>query len=355
MAQNIMRRNDMAVPGVGGILRLTSDPSAPNAVNLNETVSLSDGAVSVTLPVADYSGYSLLTFVWRAIDGSGNEVADTWTMVPVSGTTVLGQAEGPNGENPPVFGATAGLSPSYEMCITDTSGRMGYSRGVQAISSNPVALVVTTNPTLDTPTEGEPLAGNGPVFTGEPNVTWSWVYQMAEDGSGTNAVDVAGVGMAPEIDPPRNYLRRGALFTGSGTAGLEGPYWSEWEQIQPASVETGFIGFAVAQTANPVLPEHAVGDWLIAAAVKTGDHGGVAPSVTNGTSENWQLWGSAIDGTDRAIAVYRQLATRTNHTITWANVGGNADRPVWVYRGRTPDVLRIQTFGNALTFTYPEL
>lgn len=244
MANEVITQTGLPVLGTGGLGQLTAVEAAPNGVNLSETVDiLTEGAVRqvyITLPSADYSSYTSATLVWRARDGGGAAIADVWTFALASGTTLLGPADVPANGIPAVLGVCAGTNPRYELCVSNASG-MGYSRGILSVASSLIALNVSDNPTLDAPTEGMPLTGLAPVYTGEEDVTYSWSYQVGEDASGTGAVTSDNGGICPEIDGSLSFIRRGALFAdgGSGsTTGLEGPYWSDWVEITAASVST---------------------------------------------------------------------------------------------------------------------
>ena len=122
------------------------------------------------------------------------------------------------------------------------------------------------------------------------------------------------------------------------------------------SAESDFgelVAYAGSSSTNPTMPTHAIGDWLITVGARVSSHSGVAPSVTIDGTNPWVLWGSLTEGADRSIAVYKMEATRTDHTVTWANVGGT--RAVWVYRGKEPDVLKLATYANGTSIVIPEL
>lgn len=276
MTNKAFTRNGLAALGPGGLVQLLPDPDAPNGVDLNETVSCPGevGArqVTVTLPAAEYSGYSLLTFVWRAIAPDGTDTAATWTMEPVAGDTVLGPAD--NGEA--VFGACAGLEPRYEMFITDTSGRMGYSRGLQSVAYDEVAFTVNANPIITgTPTEGDPVTFTPLDYVGEEDVTISYVYQLTEDTSDTNpGTEFAANGLVPNISGARDCFRIGAYANGTGTSNPSGPYWSASVEITPAAVSV-----PVSQTRATIVASN-----RIALDARTGALPVAGGTLTSGTA-----------------------------------------------------------------------
>lgn len=245
MANKVITRNGMVVTGPGGIASCTADASAPNGTNLGETVSILTvgGArqVSVTLPVASYAAYSALVFVWRARDGSGAEIADTWTMrSPASGTTVLGPADVPADGSPAVLGTCTGTEPRYEMCAVDTSGRIGYSRGLQTITfDTTVSFTVNANPILPAPqTAGNTIAYTPLDYTGDPDVTVTYKVQPTEDTSSTNPGTETDSTLVPDIAGAKDCFRINAYAYGPGTSEPSGPYSSNSIAITAASVST---------------------------------------------------------------------------------------------------------------------
>jgi hypothetical protein len=106
---------------------------------------------------------------------------------------------------------------------------------------------------------------------------------------------------------------------------------------------------------SPALGAHVAGDKLVAMAFRTGNHGGVGPTLTDivdGTNP-WEVWFELVEGTNRAVTVYKMTATSNNHTATWSNASGR--RVAWGFRGKDFDVIAAETTSGSTNVPFPEL
>jgi hypothetical protein len=330
MINKAQRRNGLIVRGQNGHVRVLAHPDAPNAVDLGEAVSIlpSDNTlrdVRFILPEGtDTSGYSLFTLVWYADDAAGNPIrpAPAFSFAPTSGSI---------GSEEDVLGAASGRNPRYELLVTDTSGRMGFSRGLQTPTFGSITtLDVTTNPTLDDPVEGMPLTGETPVYTADDAATYSWVYQVAEDASGTNSDDIELPGdICPPITGAFTHIRRGALFTGLGTDGLEGPYWSGWDAIIPAEVVTPVtLASAAIIASNRIALTNVTATPLVRDTITSGAATATVVAYVSGTGSAGTLYTGPITGG----------SVMGGALVSWAGGSGTAigDSAAWQITGGEP-------------------
>ena len=127
----------LRVSGLGdvdatGMGRLMTDPAAPNGVDFNADVAVSEGTIrsaTIVLPEQSYSAYSLIYIVWHGTDVDGSTKRAIVPFAPGSGG-VINLA----GTEEEVFGRCAGMPIiGYELCPVSTSGAMGYSDGIHDV------------------------------------------------------------------------------------------------------------------------------------------------------------------------------------------------------------------------------
>ena len=168
-----MRRGRIAKTRFGAI-ELYRDPLAPNAVDVGETVVVSDdGDVGITIPAIN-PAWAKLEIVWVGTNAQGIRRQHTFRVPLSTGSRSLGTiAE--------VQGPLAGFGPKYAMRATDTSGRIGYPGAFQEAESGSISedAPVVDSVQITAPNGGLGTVGAAHVVeysaSGNPTVTITWL------------------------------------------------------------------------------------------------------------------------------------------------------------------------------------
>jgi hypothetical protein len=240
----------------------------------------------------------------------------------------------------------AGTFASLFVRVTDSTGATANLASFTITVTAATALAVTGTP-VTTATQGTAYAGfTAAAVGGTAPYTYSlqgtWPAGITVNSttgvvSGTPGASGAFASLSIRATDSLGATADMTTFTLTVTAALGEKLWF------------------VSSASSPVLGAHVAGDKLVVAAFRTTNHGGIGPSLTDivdGTNP-WEVWLELVEGTNRALTVYKMTATSNNHTATWANAGGR--RMAWGFRGKDFDVIATETTNSGTNVPIPGL
>lgn len=220
ITNKVFSRNGVPVVNAAGAMKVRPNASAPNAVDLGETISLTldlnsnERLVSLVLPDADYSDYSKVIVRFVGDDLNGDRASHSYEVDLTGftgGTIELGYESVVLGPD------LIGTDPLYETLVVDTSNRVGFSRGL--FEFNPDAFEVLNLPFFNNLplVEGDVVSVVSSVYRGGSNIVVTSSFERAKDENGLDAETVVLTdNEVPEIADGFNYLAYVETFTGTG-------------------------------------------------------------------------------------------------------------------------------------------